>query len=257
MTQDELDEEENQIRTPFKTACVQRLYSCIVNCRKRKTGNKNYILDPVRLENLFYLLTNQYNLISEDTMKGRDATEEAMLFTIKPKGWFLIDALAAWFHVLMMILLTVPMLLLALLNEWAYSPFSLKDPRVLINSEDWQDPLAMLEILVRSSVWNVTICIIVFVFWMVLSIDLLIYYTKIEFPQHKSFEQAETKRLGFFEKNARRAQWLLALFVIFCYVSYICLMLIWLLLGAIINPTAFFASRNERSHLYCIRQDQV
>ena len=81
--------------------------------------------------------------------------------------------------------------------------------------------------------------IIVCLIWAANIIDLVFYYYGMDFPQDKSFKRAEKKSENRLHRWSRRLQWLVILFNLLMYCGYIGLFLVWLLLGAIINPNSF------------------
>ena len=245
MSSEELEEVRTRPLGEDKGPSYQRkVWLCNIKCNKKKyQPQKHYVIDDRRVENLFYLLTHQENRIKERTFGNQNenkgqALEEATLATIRPRKWLAIDVFAALFHLFVISFLSIPLIFLAILNEVSYSPYSIKDPKVLISSYTWKDPLLVLGNLLHGNGWNIAITILAFVFWVIMSIDLLLYYCHMKFPQDDYFAKTE-ERPGFFTRTKRRFQWLLFIFSILNYIGYICLALVWLMLGAVLDPTAF------------------
>lgn len=101
---------------------------------------------------------------------------------------------------------------------------------------------------------------IVIIFWIFSFIDLFYYYTLqlflficfiisyvifryMDFPQENFFlkeKQIKKKKFSkYFQMFFRAVMWLFSLFSIYVLICYFIVVLLWLLLGAIINPTNF------------------
>ncbi len=71
-------------------------------------------------------------------------------------------------------------------------------------------------------------------------LDNMFYFWYASFPEDRTFiESQKSLAKNTFKRILANIQWLLVFFLIICYGSYIGLVLIWLLLGAIINPNNF------------------
>ena len=221
----------------YSQGIVQKLARWWENLSSK--NKKTYIIDTTKLENHFKLVMDKIAELSEEELK--DATVDLILY---PR-WWIWDAFTVILHMLVVALITIPLLALVILNESQYQPWSLKKPTDLIVLDDlFRDPALMVVNLYTGFGWNQALAIIVSILVGISLLDLLLYYTIMDFPQDKSFKKSEDQGETFLQKGARRLQWILVLIALSFYFGYIGVVLTWLLLGAFINPNAFlpFAS---------------
>ena len=213
----------------------------LTNWYIKKTAKitKTYEIDKSKLENNFNLVMNKITELSPKDLES--ATVDLILY----RRWWFWDAVTVLFHMLIGGILTIPLLLLVILNESQYAPWSLKEPWNLIQFQDIvRDPIMLLGNIYTCFTWNIIIVIIVSVLWIMTLLDLLMYYGVMEFPQDKSFKRSEDEGESFLQKLSRQIEWLLVFLALAFYFGYIGLVLTWLLVGAFINPNSFlpFAS---------------
>jgi hypothetical protein len=71
-------------------------------------------------------------------------------------------------------------------------------------------------------------------------VDDMFYFWYSTFPEDKTFlETQKSLSKSKLKMYLANIQWILIFFLVLCYASYIGLVLMWLLLGAIINPNNF------------------
>jgi len=130
------------------------------------------------------------------------------------------------------------------MNRVLYAPYSLSPDDHLITEEDffqnfWIVPIKMLNDTPQIRM----LAYIVIIFWIFSFIDLFYYYTYMDFPQENFFlkeKQIKKKKFSkYFQMFFRAVMWLFSLFSIYVLICYFIVVLLWLLLGAIINPTNF------------------
>ena len=202
-------------------------------------NRKTFIIDTSKLENHYKLVMDKIAELSDEELK--DATVDLILY---PK-WWIWDAFTVILHMLGVALISLPLIALVILNESQYEPWSLKNPHDLIVFHDiFRDPANLAVNLYTGFGWNQALAIMVSILVGISLLDLLLYYTIMEFPQDKSFKKSEDQGETLLQKGARRLQWTLVLIALSFYFGYIGLVLTWLLVGAFINPNAFlpFAS---------------
>ena len=88
--------------------------------------------------------------------------------------------------------------------------------------------------------WNIVIISFTFVFAIFNFVDDMFYFWYSTFPEDKTFlETQKSLSQSKLKKFLANIQWILIFFLVLCYASYVGLVLMWLLLGAIINPNNF------------------
>ena len=208
--------------------------------RVRGSPSKAYAIDVSKLESHFNLIMETSGGLTEQQLD--QATSDLILY---PR-WWLWDMVTVLFHQMLGVLLTIPIAALVVLNESQYEPWSVKNPLKLIKVQDiFYDPATVVVNLFNSFSWNVAFMIIISVLIVLAFLDQLLYQAVVDFPQDKSFKRAEHKSdEGFWHKRSRQFEWILVFFSLTIYFGFLGLFLTWLLLGALINPTAFlpFAS---------------
>lgn len=224
-----IQEEQDDFRTYGQKGMIDRWKECLRIKRKKKT--KQYILDKSKLEDHFSLRLG--NTLPQDRLES--ATIDLILY----KRWWIWDFITVLIHMLVAMIVTVPLLILVIVMESQYTPFSLKDPEILIVSEDFsRDIGVLLNKLFFTFGWNIAIVVIVCIFWVMSFLDIMLYYSVMSFPQDKSFTKSEQQENAIL-RFSRRLEWILITTALMFYFGYIGLILVWLLLGAIINPNAF------------------
>ena len=152
----------------------------------------------------------------------------------------MVDILTVLAHLLSIVVLCLPLVGFVLLQRTQQAPFSLIPQSKLITREDLLQDYWLLPVkLYYETGWIKPILAAIAIFCTFFLIDLLYYYLNMQFPQEKFFESTKPQDTNFLQKYFRRFMWFLVLCSIFILLSYIGLCSIWLLLGAIINPTAF------------------
>ncbi len=89
--------------------------------------------------------------------------------------------------------------------------------------------------------WNIAVISLALFFFCFNILDQIFYFCTSKFPEDFNFlnicKEADNK------KSARRLiailQWIIICFILLCYFSYIGTVVVWLILGAIINPDNF------------------
>jgi len=227
------DEEDEEFKNPDRSFLAKLMdigFAFVARRRKERT----YIIDIEKLNNHFALLSGRVDELNQDQLER--ATVDLILY----KGWQIWDFLTVVFHMSISGVVTVPLILLVIIMECQYSPYSLKDPDMIILASDISRDLgALLHKLFLTFGWNIAIVVIVCIFWVMSFFDTILYYSVMEFPQDKSFKMSEQGGGNFLQKLSRRFEWILILVSLMFYFGYVGLVLVWLLLGAIINPNAF------------------
>ena len=229
--------QDDDFRSNEKLPISQRLINWWIRLKTPKS--KTYVIDNSKLENNFKLVMGKITELTDVQL------EEATVDLILYPRWWLWDVITVAFHMIVGGAITVPLVLLVILNESQYEPWSLKNPQHLIAFNDIaRDPATLIQNLYTSYGWNMAIMVIVSILWAMNFLDLILYYGVMEFPQDKSFKRSEDEGESFWQKLSRRLEWILTLLALAFYFGYIGVVLTWLLLGAFINPNAFlpFAS---------------
>lgn len=217
----------------YDRSFIQKTIDWFSNLASSRDNKKTYIIDTSRLENHFNLALDK---IIDSPEELADATVNMILYS----GWRVADLIIVLLHMLVGALLTVPLILLVMLNESQYEPWSLKNPTDLIQWSDFvRDPARLFHNLYDSFTWNIVIMVIVSILVVVYLVSLFLYYAVMEFPQEKAFKNYQDKPETFLQKSGRLTEWGLVLLALGMYFGYLGVLLTWLLLGAFINPNAF------------------
>ena len=205
----------------------------------KKSATKTYNIDTDRLDKHFKLVMDK---MTELTL---DEVDRATADLIQYPGWIVWDILTVFLHMLVGAQLTIPLLIIVILNESQYEPWSLKDPNNLIKVLDvLRDPANLVVNVFTGFPWNIVIMVGVCIMWLVCFLDLMLYYSVMTFPTDKSFKESEAQNATRLQRLSRKIEWILVFLSLAFYYGFIGVLLIWLLLGAFINPNAFlpFAS---------------
>lgn len=177
---------------------------------------------------------------------SKDELEQGKLDLILYPGWRVWDAITVFFHMFVGALITLPLVVVVILNESQYYQWSVKDPLNLIQAQDViQDPGQLIINLYNCFTWNIFFVVLSTALLVISICDLMLYYAITDFPQDRAFKISDTQtKQSFWHRLSRRIEWCLALLALAFYFGYIGLILTWMLLGAFINPNAFlpFAS---------------
>ena len=221
---------------------------------KKKLRSK-YLLDEAQLNYHFDILLTPddqdlYNDFSRkyiendqnyETIITKKAVINKMIYHSYWYYWILMDVIMIFIQQLVTAICIIPFFLLVLLQEITYSPYSIIDPKHLITLGDLKDnPWQILGNILNFTIWNIIIVSICIFFMIYSFIDCLIYFCYSRFPEDRAFEENQKViKKNKLIKYLTNFQWFLIFFFVFCYSSYIGLVCVWLLLGAIINPNNF------------------
>jgi hypothetical protein len=101
--------------------------SGIRNCCKRKKKKKMYVIDTSRLVDHFKLLTGSF----QDMQQNR--LERAKIDLILNPLWQFEDLFSVVVHIFFILVFTVPLIILMVLTESQYTPWSQEDPKTLLH----------------------------------------------------------------------------------------------------------------------------
>ena len=200
----------------------------------RSQKSKDYIIDTQRLDNHMKFVMNDIQDLTEAEIK------EASLELIRYPGVWRWDGLVVFLHLMLIAILTIPVILFVILNQAEYTPWSLMDPKLLISWKDLtMNPSQVFYNLLSSCFpWNSAIITFVIYFFFFKILGLFLYYLAMTFPVNRLLHKdgAEANPLMILLKLL---EWISFSVVLLCYFVYIGMFLMWLLLGAFINPNAF------------------
>jgi hypothetical protein len=213
---------------------MQKMTARINSCTRKLTPNSaNFIIDRQKMQNHFSLILQHPEEIATPEELAL-ANKELILFG----GWYLVDLITVVAHLLTTFILITPTFAFTLLERVLYSPFSLIPEQYIITEEDvtenyWQLPIKLY----NESTPIKIILMLVGVYWSYSMIDLIYYYISMEFPQENFFRKVKTA--NNFKNVFRKIMWAMVLLSAYQLCVYIALATVWLMLGAIVDPTAF------------------
>ena len=159
------------------------------------------------------------------------------------KSWGIYDFIACMLHVIVIAFMMIVPVLLPIYVQLEYSRYKISDERYNLQYEDFSK--MPWEILGKIKVLNWPACVfgIISIIYGILAIaDLIIYYRFMIFPV-ESFRNYEKMQdmFGIVGKVLQKVEWIYIFIVLAATVLYISLVLVWSILGAILNPNAYLA----------------
>ncbi|KAL4474825.1 hypothetical protein ABPG74_001521 [Tetrahymena malaccensis] len=218
--------------------------------RNYSIKNPNYVIDKQKVEDHFKIFldkdrsqqNHKYN--TEENTEDITEKEKKLLEKFgnfldhKKKSIYelLHESLIILFHCLVMILIGCPLIFLVIFIRYEQSSYSLIPPMRLIflNTLLYYPESIPVKLIYESSYVQIIFSITLSFFYFCIY-DMIIYYANIDFPQEKYFTEYSKVNLKLFT----RIMWCVAFFIFYTFVVYFCMVAIWLMLGAIINPNAF------------------
>ena len=157
------------------------------------------------------------------------------------KLWPLFDLAAVISHLAILAFMVAAPLLLPMFIQLGFTRFSLAEPRDAIRWEDFQyTPWTVLYKWPHYSAFSKTCCIIAIVYLCISIIDLLIYYAYISFPVETMRNYYSHRRRAFWLDLAlQKLAWVYIFVVMFLAMMYFGLVIVWSILGAVLNPNAY------------------
>ena len=213
------------------------LYKITFQAPPKQNDLLSYI-DRQKLKNHFFLVLNQpYKITSK--MELKQAVKDLVLV----RGWRVDDLIIVFTHALTILILATPVLLVLLVERVQYSVYSLFPSSFNITAEDTGDNVLLIYYkIIKEAQWVQIIFIASGAFLLFALIDLFQYYFYMSFPQ-ESYFMKEKKNLNnvtrYFQKYIRMVMWTFALLSLMFIFFYLIICLIWLILGAIVEPTIF------------------
>ncbi|KAL4434859.1 hypothetical protein ABPG74_021198 [Tetrahymena malaccensis] len=204
------------------------------NYRLRKKFNIN----QNRVKNNFTLILSQ-NVESVIPLNGNISELNDVIINIyTPKGWLIFDMLTVLAHLCIVFLLGSPLIAIVIFVRMQQTPLLLiPSPKQLLLSDLLYKTSVIPLKLMNDTSFVVAMTLITLIFWALSTWDLIYYYFLMSFPQERYF--LNYKNANSVRKFVSRIMWIIVLIVIYIVAIYLCLVITWLILGAIINPQAF------------------
>jgi len=154
---------------------------------------------------------------------------------------FLYDIIAVALHIICIGILAGILVILPLFVELEVSKYTLSDYRYNLKYEDfsyafWNVPNKILKI----SPFSLACFIVAGVYIIAAIIELVVYYRYMSFPK-QSFRDFMALQPSFATKVGRAIEWTYICFILSLVITYISLVIVWSILGAILNPNAYLA----------------
>ena len=164
---------------------------------------------------------------------------------------FLLDLISVGSHILVISFLVAIPIILPFFVEVEYNKYSISDYNYGISYDDLlKAPYLLLRKATTCSKITWAFCIIGITYWCFAFIDLLSYYiyTPLRYAGFSEMGKAQEDIPGW-AKVIQKISWVYVLLILMVVAMYICLILVWALLGAILNPNAYLAYASGASTL--------
>ncbi|KAL4483285.1 hypothetical protein ABPG72_007927 [Tetrahymena utriculariae] len=213
--------------------------------------SKKFNINQNRVKNNFILILSQ-NVESVIPQNGNiSELNDVILNIYTPKGWLIFDVLTVLAHLCIVFLLGSPLVAIIIFVRMQETPLLLiPSPKQLLLSDLLYKTSVIPLKLMNDSTFVIAISFITLIFWALSSWDLIYYYFLMSFPQERYFQNYKNANQG--RKFVSRIMWIIVLIVIYIVFIYLCLVITWLILGAIINPQAFLPYATSAATLVTI-----
>ena len=159
------------------------------------------------------------------------------------KSWGIYDFVACLLHVISITFVMIVPVIPAIYVQLEYSIYKISDEKYNLQYEDFTKMPWEIIKKVNLMNWPASVFAIISIVYGVLAIaDLIIYYRFMIFPV-KSFRNYEKMQdmFGVVGKILQKVEWVYIFFVLAAIIMYVSLVLVWSILGAILNPNAYLA----------------
>ena len=155
----------------------------------------------------------------------------------------ILDIMSAGIHLLWISIFVALPIVVPLFIEFEYNRYSISDYSAGVNYDDFiYAPWQLFRKATKINIVAMVFCIIGVTYWVFSFIDLISYYvfTPLKYGGYSEFGKA----LDYVPKWAsviQKISWCYILILLMLVAMYISLILVWALLGAILNPNAYLA----------------
>ncbi len=155
--------------------------------------------------------------------------------------WPVFDFAAVLVHLLIVLLMVLAPIILPMFIQLSYTRFSLAEPREMIRWEDFKyTPWTILYKFPYYSMFSKVCCIIAIIYAAISMVDLMVYYGYISFPVETMRNyHAHRERDFILDLVLQKIAWIYIFIVLFLASMYFGLVIIWFILGAVLNPNAY------------------
>jgi len=170
----------------------------------------------------------------------KSLSSEAIAKARSPRS-FLYDVIAVALHCVCIAILAGILVILPVFVELEVSKYAVSDYRYNLKYEDfryaiWNVPSKILKI----SGFSIACFIVSGIYIVAAIIELVVYYRYMSFPK-QSFHDFMALQPTFSTKVGRIIEWSYICFVLSLVIAYFSLVIVWSILGAILNPNAYLA----------------
>ncbi|CAD8105620.1 unnamed protein product [Paramecium sonneborni] len=156
------------------------------------------------------------------------------------EDWVLSDLFIIFCNLLVTMLTIIPMLFFIVLVNASYSPFSIYNPNTLLFMDDvLYRPWLIIGYFGNADDWVLALGILLTYYAIISFIFQSVKYLSSQFPEEVGFIQEFKLYQNNVLKYFNLFQWLQFLLLAFSSFIYFGLIIVWLLLGAIINPNLY------------------
>jgi len=173
--------------------------------------------------------------------KELSSVEQDSLAKAKSLRAFLYDVIAVLLHIVFLAILAIFLVIMPMFVELEYSRYMISEDRYNFKYEDFM-----------YSPWNIPqkvkylhvitlICFAIAGLYVLMGlIELIVYYRYMSFPR-QSLKDTMKIQKTIFSKIVRGIEWAYICIVLSLMIMYISLVIVWSILGAILNPNAYLA----------------